>query len=206
MRNKIILAMAAAGMMCATSAFAEGVTPPDYTVGPFGQGKVTFTGTITNAPCDIAPGDDNLTVNFGQISYRKLNKENGTSDMKPVTIHLQNCSFDPDNSTPNQNPVGKMSKVSVTFSSATQTDTSLHAYINTPGNNMATGVGVQLLKDDATTVLDPATLESTGTEPQQLKKDNNQIQLYAQLINLGGADSVKAGEINIPLNYTLTYN
>ncbi|HIB1645975.1 TPA: fimbrial protein, partial [Salmonella enterica subsp. enterica serovar Muenchen] len=193
-------------MMCATSAFAEGVTSPDHTVGPFGQGKVTFTGTITNAPCDIAPGDDNLTVNFGQISYRKLKNQGDTSDIKPVIIHLQNCSFDPDDAATDKNPVGKMSKVSVTFSSATPTDTSLHAYINTPGNNMATGVGVQLLKDDATTVLDPATLASTGTEPQQLQKDNNQIQLYAQLINLGNTDTVKAGEINIPLNYTLTYN
>ncbi|ENG0696825.1 fimbrial protein [Salmonella enterica subsp. enterica serovar Newport] len=192
-------------MMCATSAFAAGETT-DHTQGPFGQGKVTFTGTITNAPCDIAQGDDNLTVNFGQISYRKLNKENGTSDMKPVVIHLQNCSFDPDTSSAtDKNPAGKMSSVSVTFSSSTPTDTGKKAYENTPGSNMATGVGVQLLKNDAITVLDPVTLASTGTDSQQLQKDNNQIQLYAQLINLGGADSVTAGEINIPLNYTLTY-
>ncbi len=63
MRNKIILAMAAAGMMYGASVYA--VDPP--TAGPFGSGKITFTGTITNSPCDIAPGDDAITVPFGQI-------------------------------------------------------------------------------------------------------------------------------------------
>ncbi|EAA4073798.1 hypothetical protein DS583_04030 [Salmonella enterica subsp. enterica serovar Napoli] len=70
MRNKIILAMAAAGMMYGASVFAADTTP---TAGTFGSGKILFTGTITNSPCDIAPGDDAITVPFGQISYRKLN-------------------------------------------------------------------------------------------------------------------------------------
>ncbi|EEG6606008.1 fimbrial protein StdA, partial [Salmonella enterica] len=55
MRNKIILAMAAAGMMYGASVFAADTAP---TSGPFGSGKIIFTGTITNSPCDIAPGDD----------------------------------------------------------------------------------------------------------------------------------------------------
>ncbi|HFD9223218.1 TPA: fimbrial protein [Salmonella enterica] len=201
MRNKIILAMAAAGMMCATSAFAADT--PDHSVGPFGSGKVTFTGTITNSPCDIAPGDDNLTVNFGQISYRKLKPLNATSDAKPVTIHLQNCSFDPDDSTSGtKNPVGAMSMVSVAFTgTADSTDT---AYANTPGKEMATGVGVQLLDSDLHP-LKPSVLSSTGTTPQQLQTGDNQINLFAQLINLGGEDSIKPGSINTALNYTLTY-
>lgn len=91
MRNKIILAMAAAGMMYGASVYA--VDPP--TAGPFGSGKILFTGTITNSPCDIAPGDDAITVPFGQISYRKLNTADATTESKPFTIHLQNCAFDP---------------------------------------------------------------------------------------------------------------
>lgn len=63
MRNKIILAMAAAGMMYGASVYA--VDPP--TAGPFGSGKILFTGTITNSPCDIARSpfrlDRFLTVN-----------------------------------------------------------------------------------------------------------------------------------------------
>ncbi|EGX3498437.1 fimbrial protein [Salmonella enterica] len=202
MRNKIILAMAAAGMMCATSAFADD-TPVDHSVGPFGSGKVTFTGTITNSPCDIAPGDDDLTVKFGQISYRKLKAAGAadTQDVKPVTIHLQNCSFDKDTSTPNPNPVGAMSMVSVAFTGTA--DTGDTAYANTPGSGMATGAGVQLL-DSNLHPLKPSELLK-GTTPQQLQTGDNQINLFAQLINLGAADSVVPGNISIPLNYTLTY-
>lgn len=43
MRNKIILAMAAAGMMYGASVFAADTTPT--TAGPFGSGKILFTGT-----------------------------------------------------------------------------------------------------------------------------------------------------------------
>lgn len=84
--------MAAAGMMYGASVFAADTTP---TAGPFGSGKILFTGTITNSPCDIAPGDDAITVPFGQISQRKLNAADATTDSKPFTIHLQNCAFDP---------------------------------------------------------------------------------------------------------------
>ncbi|EAX6232994.1 fimbrial protein StdA, partial [Salmonella enterica] len=49
MRTKSLLtiALAAAGMMYGASAIAADTTP---TTGPFGSGKVTFTGTITNSP------------------------------------------------------------------------------------------------------------------------------------------------------------
>ncbi|ENH6240017.1 fimbrial protein, partial [Salmonella enterica subsp. enterica] len=177
---------------------------PDHSVGPFGSGKVTFTGTITNSPCDIAPGDDNLTVNFGQISYRKLKAAGAadTQDVKPVTIHLQNCSFDPDTSSSGtKNPVGAMSMVSVAFTGTA--DTGDTAYANTPGSGMATGAGVQLLNSDLKP-LKPSELVK-GTTPQQLQTGDNQINLFAQLINLGAADSVVPGNISIPLNYTLTY-
>ncbi|EIU8530691.1 fimbrial protein [Salmonella enterica subsp. enterica serovar Oranienburg] len=198
MRNKIILAMAAAGMMCATSAFAA----VDHTQGPFGSGKVTFTGTITNSPCDIAPGDDDLTVKFGQISYRKLKEANtaDTQDVKPVTIHLQNCAFDAGG----EGKPALMSQVVVTFTGNTAPQSGDVAYPNTGGNGMAGGVGVQLLNSKMEK-LSPATLATTGTTSQQLQNGDNQIQLFAQLINLGGADSVVPGNISIPLNYTLTY-
>ncbi|EBP4182957.1 fimbrial protein, partial [Salmonella enterica subsp. diarizonae] len=126
MRNKIILVMAAAGMMYGASVFAADTTP---TAGPFGSGKIIFTGTITNSPCDIAPGDDAITVPFGQISYRKLNAADATTESKPFTIHLQNCAFDPDDATANKNPVGKMSKVTVSFSGGG--DATHHAYVST---------------------------------------------------------------------------
>lgn len=194
--------MAAAGMMYGASAFAI-----DHTAGPFGQGKVTFTGTITNSPCDIQTGDEDMTVKFGQISYRSLKGANtaDTADAQPVTIHLLNCAFDANGDNSNPESAGKMSKVHVNFNGNTASTSTDVAYPNPSGAGMAGGVGVQLL-DSKMSVLTPSKLASEGTPPQQLQPGDNQIQLFAQLINLGAEDTVTPGNINIPLNYTLTYN
>ncbi|EDE6687181.1 fimbrial protein [Salmonella enterica subsp. enterica serovar Apeyeme] len=193
MRNKILLAMAAAGMMYGASTFAA-ETPP--TTGPFGSGKVTFTGTITNSPCDIAPGDDAITVPFGQISYRKLNAANATTDSKPFTIHLQNCAFDA-NTTTIEGSAGKMSKVTVSFSGAG--DTTHHAYIST---GSAQHVGVQLLKNDNSTIINPNTAMA-DTDAQQLQAGNNELNFFARLIALD--NGVTPGDVNASVTYTLKY-
>ncbi|EBQ9148929.1 fimbrial protein StdA [Salmonella enterica subsp. enterica serovar Obogu] len=194
MRNKIILAMAAAGMMYGASVYA--VDPP--TAGSFGSGKITFTGTITNSPCDIAPGDDAITVPFGQISYRKLNTADATTDSKPFTIHLQNCAFDPNDAGSNPaGSAGKMSKVTVSFSGTA--DTSGKAYVST---GSAQHVGVQLLKSDNNSLITPNTPMPDG-EAQQLQAGNNELNFFARLIALGA--DVTPGDVNASVTYTLKY-
>ncbi|ELE8187849.1 fimbrial protein [Salmonella enterica] len=193
MRNKIILAMAAAGMMYGASVFAADTT---LTAGSFGSGKILFTGTITNSPCDIAPGDDAITVPFGQISYRKLNTADATTDSKPFTIHLQNCAFDP-NETTIAGSAGKMSKVTVSFSGIA--DTSGKAYVST---GRAQHVGVQLLKSDNTTIIEPNT-PMPNTDAQQLQVGNNELNFFARLIAL--TDAATPGDVNASVTYTLKY-
>ncbi|EEG9161790.1 fimbrial protein [Salmonella enterica] len=188
------MGLAAAGMMYGASVFAAGTTP---TAGPFGSGKITFTGTITNSPCDIAPGDDAITVPFGQISYRKLNAANATSDSKPFTIHLQNCAFDPDDATNNPNAVGKMSKVTVSFSGTG--DATHHAYVSTGD---AHHVGVQLLKSDNSTIIEPNTPMPDG-DAQQLQAGNNELKFFARLIALTA--DVTPGTVDASVTYTLKY-
>ncbi|EBI6201000.1 fimbrial protein [Salmonella enterica] len=196
MRTKSLLTigLAAAGMMYGASVFAAGSTP---TAGPFGSGKITFTGTVTNSPCDIAPGDDAITVPFGQVSYRKLNAADATTDSKPFTIHLQNCAFDTDDAQTNPNPVGKMSKVTVSFTGTT--DTGNKAYIST---GSAKHVGVQLLKSDNNTAIVPNST-AADTDFQQLQSGNNELKFFARLIAL--ADGVTPGDVNASVTYTLKY-
>lgn len=195
MRNKILLAMAAAGMMCSASAFAVDTAPP--TTGPFGSGKVTFTGSITNSPCDIAPGDDDLTVKFGQISYRHLKSDHAvdSADAKSFTIHLQNCAFDPNTGENKATKPNLMSMVNVTFTGAASSD---NKTFNNSGS--ATGVGLQLL--DSTHA---AITSGTATKDNQLQSGDNQLTFFAQLVNLGAENSVTPGSISVPVNYTLTY-
>ncbi|EAZ9179902.1 fimbrial protein [Salmonella enterica subsp. salamae] len=191
MRNKIILAMAA-GMMYGASVYAA--NPP--TAGSFGSGKIIFTGTITNSPCDIAPGDDAITVPFGQISYRKLNTADATTESKPFTIHLQNCAFDP-NTPETAGSAGKMSKVTVSFSGAAST--SKNAYTT---SGIAQHVGVQLLKGDNTTIIEPNT-PMPDSDAQQLQAGNNELNFYARLIALD--NGVTPGDFNASVTYTLKY-
>ncbi|EKB5678736.1 fimbrial protein [Salmonella enterica] len=194
-KSLLTIGLAAAGMMYGASVFAVG-TPP--TAGPFGSGKVTFTGTITNSPCDIAPGDDAITVPFGQISYRKLNAADATTDSKPFTIHLQNCAFDPNDSGTNPaGSAGKMSKVTVSFSGSA--DTSGKAYVST---GSAQHVGVQLLKSDNTSLITPNTPMPDG-EAQQLQAGNNELNFFARLIAL--TDAATPGDVNASVTYTLKY-
>ncbi|EAQ4619742.1 fimbrial protein [Salmonella enterica] len=195
MRTKSILAiaLAAAGMMYGASVFAAGATP---TAGPFGSGKITFTGTITNSPCDVAPGDDAITVPFGQISYRKLNAADATTNSKPFTIHLENCAFDP-NSPDVTGSAGKMSKVTVSFSGSG--DTTHKAYIST---GSAQHVGVQLLKNDNSTIIEPNT-PMPDADAQQLQAGNNELNFFARLIALGS--DVTPGDVNASVTYTLKY-
>lgn len=196
MRTKSLLTigLAAAGMMYGASVFAAGSTP---TAGPFGSGKITFTGTITNSPCDIAPGDDAIAVQLGQISYRHLKVADDVSDSKPFTIHLQNCAFDPDDAATNKNPIGKMSKVTVSFSG--NADSGNKGYVNT-GN--AQNVAVQLLKSDNHTIIAPNTVMGDA-DAQQLQNGNNELSFFARVVAL--AAGVTPGTIESSVTYTLKY-
>ncbi|EDW2056775.1 fimbrial protein StdA [Salmonella enterica subsp. enterica] len=201
MRNKIALAVTATcAMLYGTSAFATD-TPP--ATGPFGTGTVTFTGTITNAPCDIQTGDENLSVNFGQVSYRALKSAGATDDhnAKQFTIHLQNCEFDTDTS--NQpNTGGLMSKVQIAFSGTPAAD-SKKAFISTTNMNL----GVQLLGIDGQPITPGSTPDFTenNTPSHQLQPGQNAFTYTAKLMNVGTESSVTPGAFSIPVNYTLKY-
>ncbi|ECC5184500.1 fimbrial protein [Salmonella enterica] len=196
MRTKSLLTigLAAAGMMYGASVFAAGTTP---TTGPFGSGTITFKGTITNSPCDIAPGDDAIAVQLGQISYRHLKAADDVSDSKPFTIHLQNCAFDTDDAQSSPNPVGKMSKVTVSFSGTA--DSTNKGYVNT---GKAQNVAVQLLKSDNHTIIAPNTVMGDA-DAQQLQNGNNELTFFARVVAL--TTGVTPGNIESSVTYNLKY-
>jgi len=97
--NKILLAVA---LSCSVVSMAyalegeEGSTPPSAKIADQGHGKITFKGSIIDAPCSIKPGDDpdgNQTVKLGQVSNASL-ANGGTSNPTPFTISLVNCTID----------------------------------------------------------------------------------------------------------------
>ncbi len=55
-----------------------------------GQGTVTFTGSVIDAPCSIASESADQSIDFGQISLSHLNG-GGVSEAQPLKIRLLNC-------------------------------------------------------------------------------------------------------------------
>ena len=52
-----------------------------------GSGKITFKGEVIDAPCSIAPGDEDQTINLGEVDT--VLKSGQKSLPVDVTIHLQ---------------------------------------------------------------------------------------------------------------------
>ncbi|SNY75335.1 fimbrial protein [Enterobacter sp. CC120223-11] len=55
-----------------------------------GHGTVTFTGSVTEAPCSIDPENVDQTIELGQVSAAALSK-GGKSSPQNFTIKLTNC-------------------------------------------------------------------------------------------------------------------
>lgn len=167
--------------------------PPS--AGPFGSGKITFTGTITNSPCDIATGSEAINVLLGQVSDRHFKTDGATSESKQFLISLRNCSFD---TKPDVTPTELLlSKVAVSFTSTAPYDTAKKAVINTVG---AQNIGVQLLNADNSTPIDFNVPDNDGT---QLVPGNNDLSFFARLISL--KTGVTPGDVNVSVTYNLKY-
>lgn len=202
MRNKITLAMAVAGMMCGTSAFAAANDTISTT--DAGQGTIQFTGSVIDAPCSIVPESQNIQVNLGQVSLKTLDGANKYSSAVPVTINLTGCSFTEGAA----NSPANYSKVSVTFPDAHTPvgGDAKKGEIANGANNPAENVVIQLLKSDATSPVDfTKTPSATDTDNIQLDSTSstNKLQFYARMMTLAAA--AKAGSVGATVTYKLHY-
>ncbi|EDC3560642.1 long polar fimbrial protein LpfA [Salmonella enterica] len=198
MRNKIILAMATAGMMCCTSAFAASIATTDA-----GGGTITFSGSVIDAPCSIVPESQNIKVNLGQVSLKTLDAANKYSSAVPVTINLTGCSFEAPTNT--SDPV-KYSKVAVTFpdAHAPADGDATKGEIANDAPDAAENVVIQLLQSDASTGVDLTKLNpTTGDIQLDTTSATSKLQFYARMMTLTGA--AKAGSVGATVTYKLHY-
>ncbi|EKS6735760.1 fimbrial protein [Enterobacter ludwigii] len=155
-----------------------------------GSGKVTFTGSIIDAPCSISPESVDQTVELGQISNVAL-KNGGKSEPRPFSIDLENCSFE----SAAEGGVQK-NKVTVTFTGMESSD-GLLAITGT-----AKGAGIAIT-DGAGEVI------SLGqpTTPQTLQQGKNTLSFaaYMQGDTKQGA-VITEGSFQSVADFTLAYN
>ncbi|MEL5596580.1 type 1 fimbrial protein [Serratia ureilytica] len=178
--KKSLIALSMLGMAAVSTAYAAG-----------GGGKVTFTGSIIDAPCSIAPGSLDQTVNLGGISNVALaaNGNTGTSTAIPFNIELQGCVI---------NTAGTKDKVTVTFSGAPSAyDAESLGLIGS-----AKGAYVQLAQADGTKVK-----LNTATTAQTVLNGANTLAFSANLKGSGVATvAVEPGDFQVPANFVLDYN
>ncbi|WP_261641958.1 fimbrial protein [Erwinia mallotivora] len=151
-----------------------------------GNGTVTFTGSIIDAPCSISPESVYQVVEFGEVTSAAL-KDSGTSTPRPFQIKLQNCTFE------------TASSVTTTFSGAESTNGLLGMTGNAKGASIAITDGV-------------GSIVKLGepTAKQQLQQDNNTLSFSAYLKG-DGKDSagkyitIVPGDFQSIADFTLAY-
>ncbi|CUJ54679.1 fimbrial protein [Achromobacter xylosoxidans] len=183
MFKKTLLATAAtAALLGPVAAFAAG---------DMGQGTITFTGSVTEAPCSISAADSNLAIDLGQISKKVLSGTGKFGTPVPVEIHLAGCNFEEDTTT----KALKLSKVNITFPGQTSTAGMI------PNTGDATGVAIQMMNADNTTAVNFGT-GSAGTQMHQ--GNGNMLSLFARIANTG-ATAATAGSVAAKVTYMLDY-
>ncbi|EEB7432434.1 fimbrial protein [Salmonella enterica] len=196
MRNKILLTMAAAGMMCSVPAFAD-----DITASNSGGGIVLISGSVINAPCGIK--NQNINVDLGQVPAKKLKSVGATSQPQKIQIDLTDCSFEPVNPAP-QTGVnhGMLSKVDVEFTGITHNVEAEKGIIgNEATTDKAQNVEIQLLRPDQTAYnLSAGPALDTAT---QLSAGDNPLVFWAQMISKEGGAGI--GNVSASVTYKLKY-
>lgn len=198
-RKTLIAAATFAAVMSSASVFATGTGEATTTpTGKFGGGTITFTGSVTEAPCSIPAGEANQNIDLGVVSNKKLNTSStGGSDPVSVKITLKNCDL---GSSP------AYTKASLKFLDDGNLSTKNKGLLNTTGSK---DVAVQLLDRTGIHPIDftSDTLMKPGTEVSLNTGADSTIVFMAHLIGTSGSSTLPtAGDIKAQVSYQLDYH
>ena len=158
-----------------------------------GSGRVHFTGSVINAPCSIAPGDEDINVDLGQVANKVLEAGNKYSQNVNYTIHLQDCSLSAASSSSGTS-YKDVSKVSVKFGGSSNANKG-ELLANTGGSQ---GVGIRLIDANG------ALMKVGDTSSDVTLVNGNNDLTFAARVEADGTD-VKVGPIKGQTNYALNY-
>ncbi|MDJ3788169.1 fimbrial protein, partial [Salmonella enterica] len=156
---------------------------------------MTFSGSVINAPCSIAPDSQNIKVDLGQVPAKRLSAAGSTSDLTPVTITLTGCSFDPPpEEAQNGGVTGNLSKVAVSFPDAPAPENGDGTLVNgeiknteVPGG--AQHVAIQLLHGDGSTPVDMSKAPEAADAKNitlNTTASTNKLNFWARMISVAG--------------------
>lgn len=152
-----------------------------------GHGKVTFTGSIIDAPCSIAPESIDQTVDLGQISNAAL-ANSGQSTPRNFDIKLEDCSF---------GTKAAKNKVQVTFSG--MESVAGNGLLGITGNAKGASVAIT---DGTGTVIELG----KPTKEQTLQDGNGTLTFAAYMQGDGASATITEGDFQAVTDFTLAYN
>lgn len=155
-----------------------------------GQGVVNFKGTVIDAPCGIASGSADQTIDFGQISKAHL-EGNGTSVKKDLDIKLVNCSL----AKPNTNPASSFKTVTVAF-----TGTTVGGQLDELGTTGNTGTAIVVSEAGGKLVK----FDGTAGDASNLKEGDTTLR-YSTWVKKATNGTLSEGDFSAVANFNLTY-
>lgn len=160
-----------------------------FAAGEMGQGTITFTGSVTEAPCSVSAADTNLAIDLGQVSKNLLTGTGKFGPAVPIEIHLTGCSF----AAATGNTAAPLSKVSVSFPGLTS------ATGMVPNTGNATNVAIQMLNRDNTNLN-----FTTGSSETEMRNGDGSLQLFARIAS-NSATAAGSGSVTAKVTYMLNY-
>lgn len=174
--NKIVLVAAVAFGMSSVAYAADQ-----------GHGKITFAGSIIDAPCSINPESIDQTIELGQISKVALQKD-GKSTPRNFSIDLENCVFEGDTA---------KNKVTVTFTG-----------MQTAANNGLLGI-TGTAKGASVAIVDGSgqiVQLGKASKAQELQNGNNTLPFSVYMQGDGEKAVITEGDFQAVADFTLAYN
>ncbi|TCM69087.1 type 1 fimbria pilin [Acinetobacter calcoaceticus] len=153
-----------------------------------GSGKVTFTGSIVDAPCSIAPESLDQVVPLGAVSNAALNN-GGKSLPREFNIQLEQCDF-----------TNGKNKVKTTFTGVVSPLATGNELLAISGSATGAGVAIETYEGEKVELgaaTSAATL--TGTNPVL------QYRAYLQGAQDSTANPITPGSFTAVANFELAY-
>jgi len=170
------------------------------------DGTVTFNGKVTAASCTVTGGatgggsaSTNLNVTMPSITTASIGTTAGDlAGMTAFTITLTDC----------KSPTTTAAKMRVAFS-GTGDPANQYVLKNTAATDAAGGVGIQLLKEDGTSIIDinggSNKADETTLPISTATAESYILNFNAAYVNVSGS-APTAGTVTSVANYTIEYN
>ncbi|MGR5945404.1 fimbrial protein [Enterobacter sp. C4G1] len=153
------------------------------------DGKINFTGTITDVACTISSTTATQNIPMGNISTSSFNSAGDSAGPQKVSIVLTSCPSTAKGAT-------------VRFDGASHPDNSnLLAISAASGGTAASGVGIGFYEEDGTTLIPMASRSAEKILSSTADTTFNFIAKY-----VATAAVVTKGEANASTDFTIDYN